>query len=63
MCDYVVINIASEGAQTSGIQQYYRNLPALEKLLRLSSQARDQELGKLAAFEFEQATNDITDYT
>lgn len=53
MCDYVVINIASEGAQTSGIQQYYRNLPALEKLLRLSSQARDQELGKLAAFEFE----------
>ena len=63
MCDYVVMNLASESVQSAGLQQYYRNLSALDKLLKLSSQARDQELGRIAAFEFEQATNDFNDYT
>ena len=62
MCDYLVINLSSDGARPAGIQQYYRNLPALDKLLKLSAKARDQELGKLAAYEFEQATEDYGDY-
>ena len=55
MCDFLVLNLtAPSSAMPSGLEQYYRNLPALDKLLRLTSKARDNELGKVAAMEYEE---------
>ncbi len=62
MCDYTVINLCND-KKSSGIKQFYYNDVALDKLLKNADEARNLELGKLAAFEFEQVTNDITDYT
>lgn len=61
-CDYAVINLTHD-KNSSGIKQYYHNEAALDKLLKSVKDARNNELGKLAAFEFEQVTKDITDYT
>jgi len=61
-CDYAVINLCYD-KQSSGIKQYYHNDAALDKLLKQVVETRNQELGKLAAFEFEQVKNDRTDYT
>ena len=61
-CDYAVINLCND-KQSSGIRQYYSNEAALDKLLSAVVETRNKELGKLAAFEFEQVTNDRTDYT
>lgn len=61
-CDYAVINLTHD-KKSSGIKQYYHNEAALDKLLKTAVDARNNELGKLAAFEFEQVNNDITDYT
>ena len=55
MCDYLVLNLtAPSGSMPSGLEQYYRNLPSLDKLLRLTTKARDNELGKVAAVEYEE---------
>ena len=62
MCDYVVINLSVDGAKTSGLEQYYRNPGALEKLIKLSAKTRDAELGKLAAYEYEGVAGDGEDY-
>jgi hypothetical protein len=62
MCDYVVINIATDGAQSNGLNQYYHNSFALEKLMKGVAFARTQELGKLAASEYELMTGDNHDY-
>ena len=62
MCDYVVINLATNGAKSNGLQQYYKNSVALEKLLKGCSLARVQELGRLAAAEYETVTGDNQDY-
>ena len=61
-CDYAVINLCND-KQSSGIRQYYSNEAALDKLLSAVVETRNKELGKLAAFEFEQVTNDRNDYT
>ena len=54
MCDFIVLNLtAPSNSLPSGLEQYYRNLPSLDKLLRLSTKARDDELGKVAAVEYE----------
>ena len=65
LCDYVVISLSSGGTggpMSNGLQQYYRNPAALEKLLHIVTHARAAELGRLAAFEFEKKTNDDQDY-
>jgi hypothetical protein len=53
MCDYVVVNIATNGAKSNGLHQYYNNSAALEKLVKGVSLARAQEMGRLAAAEYE----------
>lgn len=60
--DYAVINLCYD-KKSSGIKQYYHNDSALDKLLKSVVETRNQELGKLAAYEFEQVTNDRNDYT
>ena len=62
MCDYVVINIATNGAKSNGLHQYYNNPAALEKLVKGVTFARAQELGKLAAAEYESVLGDKQDY-
>lgn len=61
-CDYAVINLCYD-KNSSGIKQFYHNDASLDKLLKLAVETRNQELGKLAAFEFESVTNDKNDYT
>ena len=51
-CDYAVINLCYD-KNSSGIKQYYHNEKALDKLLKSVVDARNQELGKLAAYEYE----------
>ena len=46
--DYTVLNLAEE-VHTSGILQYYKKGPSLDKLLKNAHQARVNELGKVAA--------------
>lgn len=62
ICDYVVINLAANGAKSNGLAQYYKNSAALQKLLKGCSLARAQELGRLAASEYEMVTGDNEDY-
>lgn len=65
VCDYVVISLSTGGtgnAKSNGLNQYYYNPSALHKMLRYISKARVNELGKIAAFEFEQALEDTDDY-
>ena len=34
MCDFVSIDLTTNGAKQSGLEQYYRNKAALEKLIK-----------------------------
>ena len=61
LCDYIVVSLSSGGAygaKSSGLNQYYTNPKALDKLLKTTSDTRATELGKLAAFEYEKMIND-----
>lgn len=62
LCDYVCLDLGSE-ATLAGIQQFYKNPNALEKLLKTANKSRMEELGKAAALEFELASSVPTDYT
>jgi hypothetical protein len=57
-----VLNLCQDKA-TSGIRQYYQSETALDKLLKSVVDARNMELGRLAAFEYEQVTQDNQDYS
>lgn len=57
-----MINLCNDKS-SSGLKQYYFNEKALDKLLHSAVTARNQELGRIAAFEFEHVSNDLTDYT
>lgn len=50
------------GAKSSGLNQYYTNSNALDKLMKTTSSTRASELGRLAALEFEKITKDDEDY-
>ena len=50
------------GAKSSGLNQYYSNPKALDKLLKTTSDTRASELGRLAAFEYEKTIGDHEDY-
>ena len=52
IADYVVLNLADD-VKSSGVQQYYQNSQSLDKLLKGVQKARVNELGKLAALEYE----------
>ena len=52
IADYTVLNLAKD-THSSGIRQYYRNYQSLDKLLKGAHKARVNELGKLAALEYE----------
>ena len=52
VADYTVINL-SKDTHSSGIQQFYKSINSLEKLLKGAQKARVNELGKLAALEYE----------
>ena len=52
VADYAVLNLARD-AHSSGITQYYKNANSMEKLLKTAQKARVNELGKLAALEYE----------
>ena len=58
MCDYVIIDLTAGQAQAAGIQQYYRKHYALEKLLKACNRTRLQDLGRLAAGEYEEVIGD-----
>ena len=62
LCDYVCIDLSSSAA-SSGIQQFYKNPNALEKLLKTANKSRMEELGKAAALEFELASAVPVDYS
>ena len=63
LCDYMVINLTFD-AMSSGVSQYYKNPRALEKLLTQAVKSRNEELGKLAALEYEKITEkDSLDYS
>lgn len=65
LCDYVVVSLSSGGtggAKSNGLQQYYTNQNALDKLLKTITKSRTNELGKIAAFEYEASINDDQDY-
>lgn len=57
-----MINI-SEDKNLAGIKQYYSSDKALEKLLKAVASARNSELGKIAALEYEALLNDHEDYS
>lgn len=50
--DYVVLNLA-EDVTSSGIIQYYKKGASLDKLLKHSHATRVNELGKVAAHQYE----------
>ena len=52
VADYTVLNLAQD-THASGIIQYYKSMASLEKLLKGAHAARANELGKLAAHEYE----------
>ena len=52
LVDYVTINLCQD-ISSSGIQQYYKSPNALEKLLLQANKARVNELGKVAAIDYE----------
>ena len=52
IADYVVVNLADD-IPSSGVLQYYQNTNSLNKLLATIQKARVNELGKLAALEYE----------
>ena len=65
VADYTVLNLAKD-TNTSGVMQYYKNMQSLEKLLKGAHTARVNELGKLAALEYERhlaAAGGEDDYT
>lgn len=55
LCDYVSLDLTNQSS-SSGIQQFYKNPNALEKLLLTANKSRMEELGKAAALEYEIAT-------
>jgi hypothetical protein len=55
LVDYITINLCVD-INSSGIQQYYKNPKALEKLISETNKARINELGKIAALEYEKYT-------
>ena len=61
-CDDAVINLCNDKS-SSGLKQYFNNDAALDKLLKSAVDARNSQLGRLAAFEYEQVTEDFNDYT
>ena len=63
MCDYLTVNLTSKEELPAGISQYYRNPAALDKLLREITKVRKEELGKIAAVEYEKAYGDLEDYS
>ena len=65
VADYTVLNLTKD-TNTSGVMQYYKNVQSLEKLLKGAHTARVNELGKLAALEYERhlvAAGGEDDYT
>ena len=62
MCDYAIVDLTAGQAQAAGIQQYYRKTHALEKLLKACNRTRLQDLGRLAAAEYENVQGDNVDY-
>lgn len=50
-CDYMVLNLTDD-YKSSGISQYYKSEAALDKLLSNVIKSRNEELGKLAAYEY-----------
>ena len=58
LCDYLVLSLSADSEMPSGLLQYYTNPMALEKLLSSVTKARSQELGKLAACEYEASIGD-----
>lgn len=52
MCDFVSVNLIND-CNTSGIKQYFHNEKSLDKLLSSVVKARNLELGKLAAYEYD----------
>jgi dihydroorotate dehydrogenase len=61
-CDYIVLNLCAD-KQSSGLKQYYNNEAALGKFLKAAVDARNHELGLLAAYEYEELVQDAADYT
>jgi hypothetical protein len=51
-CDYVVINMG-EDKRKSGIRQYYEREEAMGKMFEKVVETRNQEIGRLAAYEYE----------
>ena len=62
MCDFVTVNLTSVDPLPAGVSQYYHNPTALEKLIKEITKARREELGKVAALEYEKAYGDEDDY-
>lgn len=62
LCDYVAIDLTSETG-SAGIQQFYKNPKALEKLLMQVNTARMVEVGKAAALEYERNGQGAADYS
>ena len=62
MCDFVTVNLTSIDPLPAGVSQYYHNSAALEKLIKEITKARREELGKVAALEYEKAYGDEDDY-
>jgi len=58
LVDYVTLNLSID-TETSGIAQFYNSQKALSKLLKNAHQARVNELGKAAAFEFEKYQTNV----
>ena len=56
--DYLVIDL--DQPDSIGLSQYYNSEKSLNKLLAQVDRKRRLELGKIAAFEFENLTQDIT---
>ena len=63
MCDFVTVNLSSHDPLPAGLEQYYRNPAAIDKLLKEITKVRLEELGKVAAVEYEKAYGDLEDYT
>ena len=53
----MVLNLV-EDKKSSGLKQYYYNEAALNKLLKQAVEARNHELGLIAAYEYEELIGD-----
>ena len=50
------------GPKSNGLNQYYTNPAALQKLLNSITLARNNEIGRVAAYEYEQMAHDDNNY-